>query len=297
MSTIRFSASGYSPSTTGSFAVSLGGTPNVGDQIVVFLGVDNEIVTHQPGYNTTLQWFKVTGIRGRNTSTLSTYQHTWNASDSGSSVNFSVSPAPSLGIGDKSLASANILWVALVVAGPTGASESTVAGSYDLGFTLPLGPLKAAHSEALVASYSTSPGSLTLSDPNAVLQQSTNGNGAFLSVWATPNPSQGYRATVSTLNQCEILSSVLTLNDNPAFLYNPAVLQEGPVAEDPLLYRYTLTRYYTLLNNSGAFSQVRYSSTDQLSAATQVFTNNSPVTSTDRTNILNAGVGGEFVSS
>ncbi len=135
MTTVRFSASGYSPATTGSFSVSLGGTPSVGDQIVVWVGADNEIVTHQPNYNTTTQWSKTTGIRARNTSTLSTYQHTWNASDSGSAVNFAVSPAPSLGVGDKDLSSANIRWCAVVLAGPTGASEGTVAGSYDLGFT------------------------------------------------------------------------------------------------------------------------------------------------------------------
>lgn len=454
MTTIRFSASGYSPATTGSFTVSLGGTPSVGDQIVVWVGADNEIVTHQPNYNTTTQWYKATSTRGRNTSTLTSYQHTWNASDSGSSATFKVSPAPSLGIGDKALSSSNILWVAVVLAGPVGASESAPAGSYDVAPTLTLGPLKAAHSSALVASYAQGATSFSISDATATLVQSVqDGNGA-LSLWLTASPAAGYAPTITAqtfnnvtsninvngtstwqpvhggtfasvasptygslatsglltpdgvssqcfeesshstvqpstnytvtaqvysqsghtvgvsinwyqpngsyisttsggqqavgtatwtnitasgnspsnagmgsaivvigntppanalvnfdqaylyqtssptvANPCEILAGVLCLNDSPTFLYVPALVYEGPIAEDALLFRYTLARAYTLLNNAGTFTQTRYTSTDQLNAATQVFTNNSPVTSTDRTNILNAGVGGEFVSA
>jgi hypothetical protein len=49
-----------------------------------------------------------------------------------------------------------------------------------------------------------------------------------------------------------------------------------------------------VLNNGGTFTAARYQSTDQIAAATQVFVNNQSISSTDRTNILNSGVGGDF---
>ena len=49
MSTIKFSA-GSIASTATSITVALGGIPAVGDLVVVFLGTNNEIITHQPGW-------------------------------------------------------------------------------------------------------------------------------------------------------------------------------------------------------------------------------------------------------
>jgi hypothetical protein len=295
---IEFSASGSAANVTGSFTVSLGGTPNVGDLVVVYLGISNQIVTHQPGYNTATQWFQMGSLRSRlNGSTLSAYYHTWNASDSGSSVTFTVSPAPSLGIGDTDLSTCNVVWIAVVLTGPTGLAGNTVQGSYDpLGTVSPDG-VKKAVSSALEAAYSLGPTSINDSDGSAVSVQQVTDGSQVLAVYQRQSPAVGYRPTYTANGLFEVLAHVSLYNDSPTFLYNPPIIYEGPVAEDELLFRYTLTRYYTVLNNAGVFSAVRYSSTDQLNAATQVFTNNAPVSSTDRTNILNSGVGGDFVSA
>lgn len=66
------------------------------------------------------------------------------------------------------------------------------------------------------------------------------------------------------------------------------------MADNQLMYRYRIPRYFTVLNNTGTFSAKRYLSTDDIAAATQVFVNNQPITTTDRTNLLAAGVGGDF---
>jgi hypothetical protein len=84
------------------------------------------------------------------------------------------------------------------------------------------------------------------------------------------------------------------VNDATPNIYNPPVIYEAPVAENALFYRYSLQRFYTVLNNSGIFTANRYLSTDQIAAATQVFTNNTPVKAADVTNLLNSGVGGDF---
>lgn len=298
MTTIKFSASGSSANTTGTFAVSLGGTPAIGDLVVVYLGVANQIVTHQAGYNTTNQWFQMGALRARlNGSTLSAYYHTWNASDSGSSVNFSVSPAPTLGVGDTDLSSVNIVWVGVVLTGPVGLAGNTVQGSYEAsGVVTPDGVRKAV-SSTLEAAYSLGPTGISTSDGSAVSVQSVTDGSQILSVFQVAAPSVGYKPTYTANALFEVQAHVSLYNDSPNFIYNPPIIYEGPVSEDALLYRYTLIRYYTVLNNSGAFSAVRYDTTDQLNAATQVFTNNSPVSSADRTNILNSGVGGDFISA
>lgn len=293
----RFFASSFFPFVTASFSVPLGGTPSIGDQVFVFLGVDNEIVTHQPNYNKPTQWAQILSTRGRNTSTLSSWQHTWTGADSGSSVTFSVSPAPKLGVGDKDLPSANVLAVAVVLRGPIGASESLPATSYDVGPTVTPGPLKKAHDGALVASYAVGSTGFTVSDPLTLPVTTISGGGSTLTVFGVDAINAGYRTGITASAPVETLAHVASVNNNPSFIYNPGLIYEGPVSEDALLFRYTLARYYTLLNNAGTFTQTRYASTDQLNAATQVFTNNSPVSSTDRTNILNSGVGGEFVSA
>lgn len=453
MTTTRFSASGYAPKTTGSFTVQLGGTPSVGDQVVVYLGVSSEIVTHQPNYNNPTQWQLAGADRGRNNHTLTCWQHTWTAADTGSTATFSLSPAPSLGIGDKDLSSGNVVWAAVVLSGPTGLSEAVPSLSYDVGFTLPLNAPKRAHSGLLVASYARGATSFANSDASATLVQSIQDGNSCLSVWSVAAPVAGYTSTITaqTFNaltanmnvvdtsfwrpptggsfasvmsptfgalatsglltpdgvsgQCfvetnhvpvspltnytaqgemysvnghtvglsinwytgnsyistssggqmnvgtqtwtklsfsanspanadnataipvigntppasaainldqfylslssspiattaaEIVALVVGFNDNPSFIYNPGIIYEGPVAEDELLFRYTLARYYTLLNTSGVFTMTRYASTDDLFAATQIFSNNATVTSTDRTNILNSGLGGEFISA
>ena len=86
----------------------------------------------------------------------------------------------------------------------------------------------------------------------------------------------------------------VSVSDNQPQLYNPPFLEEGPMGQNALMYRYRINRYFTVLNNGGTFTAQRYQSTDQIAAATQVFVNNQPISPTDRTNILNSGVGGEF---
>lgn len=85
-----------------------------------------------------------------------------------------------------------------------------------------------------------------------------------------------------------------TVSDNLPQLYNGPFIEEAPMGMNALMARYRMNRYFTVLNNGGTFSAQRYQSTDQIAAATQVFVNNRPITSADRTNILASGVGGDF---
>lgn len=298
MSNIRFSAASSVTAAT-QITVGLGGTPNVGDLVLVWLGLSNQIVVQPPGYNGTNQWFKAGGLQGFSRSCLHMYYHTWNASDSGSSVAFAFSPAPTLGVGDTDLSSASAVAVAVVVqAGPAVLDMSFQGGPDGLAQPLsglPLPPVKRLASSALLGAYSASGGAWSASDGTPVLQTATLGN-QVLSVLDNLNTVPvGYSPNLNQSAPGDLQISYFTLSDSGPQVYNPPVIQEAPVADDnPLFMRYKLQRYYTVLNNAGIFSASRYLSTDQLNAATQVFTNNNPVSATDRTNLLNAGVGGDF---
>ncbi len=309
MSSIKFSASSSAPATT-SLTVALGGTPAVGDLVVVFLLVDNEIITHQPGWAseftaTPNPWFKLDGIRAPDTSTLTGWYHTWNASDSGSSVVFTFVPAPTLGIGDKDIPNTNALAIAVVFNGAnsTALLEST---SSDLGFdstvlVIPSSPMKKTASFNLECGASNnSLGTWTNSDAGATLvrQATLNaGEGLTMSVWSKASIPAGYQTTLKLIEFADVRTLIglsVSVSDVLPQQYNPPYIEEGPMADNRLMYRYRLNRYFTVLNNGGTFSAQRYQSTDQIAAATQVFVNNQPITSTDRTNILNSGVGGDF---
>lgn len=290
MSTIRFSGTGTASAAT-SITVSLGGTPSVGDLIVVWVGTDNQIVSHQPGYLTTSTWFTLEGSRNADSSTLKGYYHTWNASDSGSSMVFTFSPAPSLGVGDKDLSTVNALAIAVTMTGPTSALLEHNAGSAGISSPLKIAPamsLHAAYANGSTASLSDSDGSSV--SVRAVTNSS--GSGQTLAVFSRVTPGVGYAPAFTGADH--ILSQVTTVSDSTSQVYNPPFIEEGPVSEDRLGFRYKLQKFYTVLNNGGTFSAGRYLSTDQITAATQVFVNNTPVSPTDRTNLLNSGVGGDF---
>lgn len=307
MSTIKFSAASSSPATT-SLSVALGGSPAVGDLVVVFLLVDNEIITHQPGWASEFTtapnpWFKLEGLRAPDSSTLSGWYHTWNASDSGSSVTFTFAPAASLGIGDKDLSTTNALAVAVVFNGASSTAllEHNTYGLWqDLGLTLSSSPMKKAASMNLACvATNGSQGTWINNDSSATLVQQTSlnaGAGLTMAVWSKAATAAGYRttATLSGSSAKSIMEASVSVSDNLPQLYNPPFIEEGPMANNILMYRYRLNRFFTVLNNSGAFTAHRYLSTDEIAAATQVFTNNQPITSTDRINILNSGVGGDF---
>lgn len=307
MATIKFSGSiGVTQAT--SIAVPLGGTPVVGDLVVVFLATTNEIITHQPGWNTEFTatpnpWFMGDSIRSPNTATLSSWFHTWNASDSGTSVTFTFVPAPTLGIGDKDIPNTNAVAVAVVLDGTnlTAVLEHNTQGNDGvLENSQVSAPLKNPANLALHAAFS--PGStitMTDSDPNATLvKHVANANPPImltLNVFSVPNPPAGYVATFSKGASAQLITvAAVSVSDNQPQLYNPPFIEEAPMGDNRLFYRYRMNRFFTVLNNSGVFSAKRYLSTDDVAAATQVFTNNQPITSTDRTNILNSGVGGEF---
>lgn len=308
MSSIKFSASTATPTTT-SITVALGGTPAVGDLVLVFLGVDNEIITRQPNYVsefglTPNPWFTVGSLRAPDSSTFSGWYHTWNAADSGSSVTFTFVPAPTLGIGDKDVSTTNAVAIAIVLNGSlsTALLESNNYGiAQDLGTVLRSSPLKLASNLAFHAVFTNgSTGSVTSSDGLDSLVTSVtlaSPSGMSLSVFQRPNSPKLFSPTYTiTGNRVSLMNIALSVSDNLPQIYNPPYIEEGPVADNALMYRYRLFRYFTVLNNGGTFSAKRYLSTDDVAAATQVFTNNQQVTAGDRTNILNSGVGGDFAA-
>lgn len=289
-----------------SITIPLGSTPAVGELVLVFLGTSNEIVVHPPGWNVIPSggqgpnqnaWTKVLGIQSRgDASKLEVYYHTWNAADSGNSATFNFSPAPSLGIGDKDLSNANAQAIALVLSA-CGVQEYAPQGTLDLlQSSLVLPPVKQQNSGGAIASVAFTNGqsvTFTNSDAGAVSQGAVSTASGSLAAW-TSSGSPGYRPTVRSSAAGELLGAFLSVNDATPNIYLAPVIYEGPVAQDALLYRYTLARFYTVLNNGGVFTANRYISTDQYNAATQVFTNNAPVKAADVTNLLNSGVGGDF---
>jgi hypothetical protein len=294
MTSIRFSAASTASNAT-QITVSLGGTPNVGDLVLVWLGLSNQIVVQPPGYNGTGQWFKANGLQGPSSKTaLHQYYHTWNASDSGTSAVFTFSPAPSLGVGDTDLSTASGVAVAVVVSAGPAVLDTAPQGLLQPATAVPLPLTKRSSSSAFTGAYSASGGSWSATD-GAVVVTATLGSQVLTVFDKLSSLAAGYSPTFSQTVTGDLMIAGFTLSDSGPQVYNPPVIQESPVAnDDPLLLRYKLGRYYTVLNNSGVFSAQRYLSTDQVNAATQVFVNNAPVTATDRTNLLNAGVGGDF---
>jgi hypothetical protein len=307
MPTIKFSAVS-SATTATSISVALGGTPAVGDLVVVFLGTNNEIITHQPGWaseftNVPNPWFPFNSLRNTNTATLSSWYHTWNASDSGTNVTFTLIGAPTLGIGDKDVSVANAVAVAVVFDGTlmTAQLDSNIQGAGGTPVNrLAAQPLMMPAALSLHAAFCDgSTVNLTNSDATATLvQHGSNPNGPTaltLSVYQRANPPAGYSPAFSkTLSAQFLMVAAISLSDTQPQLYNPPYIEEGPMGENMLMFRYRVNRYFTVLNNSGTFTAARYQSTDQIAAATQVFVNNQPISSTDRTNILASGVGGDF---
>lgn len=308
MSTIKFSAASSAPAAT-SITVALGGSPAVGDLVVVFLFTDNEIVTHQPGWAseftaTPNPWFKLESLRAPDTSTLSGWYHTWNASDSGTSAVFTFAPAPTLGIGDKDVPSTNAVAVAVVLDGANstavlehntyGTTERAVTqlrSSNGMKLTSNL-VLHAVCATGSTASWSNNDGASSLVQ-GVTLSTTT---GMTLAVFQRANPPVGYRPMFTAGVPLFSMVEACSVSDNQPQLYNPPYIEEGPMANNSLMYRYRLNRFFTVLNNAGTFSAQRYQSTDQIAAATQVFVNNQSITSTDRTNLLNSGVGGDFLA-
>lgn len=293
------STGSQSVSAATSITVPLGSTPTSGELVLVFLGVSNQIVVHPPGQTGgvgTNQWFKAQGLNARTDgSALQVFYHTWNAADSGSSATFSFSPAPSLGIGDKDLSSANAVGIGVVLSASAVQEFSQQGILDDSALKLQLPPVKQNNSGGFVVSagYTNSQVTFSTSDGSATLRNSLSGASGSLYVW-TSTGSVGYKPTLTSSAARELLGAFLTVNDATPNIYNAPIVYEAPAEGDPLTYRYTHQRSYTVLNNSGAFSAIRFPTTDQLSAATQYFTNNTPVKPADVTNILNAGVGGDF---
>lgn len=306
MPSIKFSATATA-STATSITVPFGGSPAVGDLVVVFLLVDNEIITHQPGWAseftaTPNPWFKLEGVRAPDSATLTGWYHTWNASDSGSSSVFTFIPAPTLGIGDKDIPSTNAVAIAVVFNGTSSTAilEHNCFGSaQDLVSTIMASPLKIASQVALHA-VGTNGSVASLSDTDSLsvpVQHITLASpaGLTLALFQRVNSPVAYRPSFVLADKANsLMVQAVTVSDNQPQIYNAPFIEEGPMGQNALMYRYRLNRYFTVLNNAGVFTAVRYQSTDQIAAATQVFVNNQPISPTDRTNILASGVGGEF---
>jgi hypothetical protein len=306
MTAIRFSATATATAAT-SITVPFGGTPVVGDLVVIFLLNHSEIIVHQPGWAseftaTPNPWFELNNLRATDTGSLSGWYHTWNASDSGNSAVFTFVPAASLGIGDKGLPSADAVAVAVVFDG----SNSTAVLEYncygvaqDLATSIRTTPMKLASNEVLhaVATRGSTAGFADTDAGSSLVQAVTltHGLNLTLSVFARVSPPVGYSTTLVLADGAQsLMSAGVSLSDNQPQLYNGPFIEEAPMGMNALMARYRMNRYFTVLNNGGTFSAQRYQSTDQIAAATQVFVNNQPITPTDRTNLLNSGVGGDF---
>lgn len=312
MASIRFSGSAQASAAT-SLTLPLGGTPSVGDLVLAWVGVDNEIPVRQPGDQTRAnppalgtQWVHDVGNRAQDGSTLNFFYHTWNASDSGSSVTFQFTPTQSSGLGAKNNASANAVACAVVLTGPTSCMlESNIiqAASDFRYFTLHGSALKRPSAMAFHAVYSNgTTGSVTDSDGSASLvvsQTNSSGLGQSLSVFSAASSPAQYAPLFSfPSGQLGMVVAAASVTDSTTQSYNPPYIDEAPVSWDSnLLIRYRMSRNYTVLNNSGTFTAVRYESQSDRDNATQVFTDNSNATPTDRTNLLNSGVGGDFRGS
>lgn len=210
MPSIKFSAPSTAPAAT-SITVALGGTPAVGDLVLVFLLVDNEITTHQPGWATEFTaapnpWFKMEGLRAPDSSTLSGWYHTWNASDSGSSSVFTFVPAPTLGIGDKDVSTANAVAIGVVLDGASSTAlleHNGYGSAQDAVITITASPLKQASQLAFHAvGTNGSTASWSDTDGNASLVQAATlatAAGMSLSVFQRANSPTGYQPAF-TLN-------------------------------------------------------------------------------------------------
>lgn len=305
MPSIKFSTSSTATAAT-SITVALGGSPAVGDLVLVFLLVDNEIITHQPGWASEFTanpnpWFKLEGMRAPDSSTLTGWYHTWNASDSGTSAVFSFVPASSLGIGDKDLPTANAVAIAVVFNGAnsTAVLEHNGFGTaQDLVTSIMASPLKLPSQMALHAvGTNGSTGAWSDTDGISIPIQAVTLNtaaGMSLSVFERVNSPALYRPSFTNTRAASPMVQAVTVSDNLPQIYNSPFIEEAPMGMNALMARYRLFRFFTVLNNGGTFSAQRFQSTDQIAAATQVFVNNQPITSTDRTNILASGVGGDF---
>lgn len=306
MPSIKFSNTATATAAT-SITVPLGGSPASGDLVLVFLLVDNEIITHQPGYasestSTSNPWFKLDGVRAPDSSSLSGWYHTWNASDSGSSVVFTFVAAPTLGVGDKDIPNANAVAVAVVLNGASSTAlleHNGYGTAQDSVITVAASPLKlfgqmAFHAVATNGSTASWSDSDSLSSLTQAVTLAT-ASGMSLSVFQRVNSPALYSPsfTLSDSAKSPMIQAV-SVSDKLPQIYNAPFIEEGPMGENPLMNRYKMNRYFTVLNNTGIFTAVRFQSTDQIAAATQVFVNNQPITSTDRTNILASGVGGDF---
>lgn len=293
MTTIRFSAATTTSAAT-TISVALGGTPSVGDLVVVFLSTDNEIITHQPGYNTANQWHQLQSYRCKQSTgdTLSAWHHTWNASDSGSSVTFTFVPAnANINVGEKVIPSTNAMAVGIVLAGQVQYLETSPLGTFEPEKALTLPNRHFAADLLLYAAYSPN---TSVFAPDTLVASTSNGN-EILAVWSKASPTATYQPGLTTSLQTDLATVQVSLRDGTSnVLYVAPYLEEGPMADNRLMFRFKLLRHFTVLNTAGTFTAVRYQSTDQINAATQVFTNDSSISSTDRTNILNAGIGGEF---
>lgn len=286
-----------SAAAAASIVVPLGSTPSVGQLVLVVLSVSNQIVTQGPGYNGANQWLEVQALRAQaDGSTLSVWYHTWNAADSGNSATFALVPAPGLGVGDTSLPNANAQGIGIVLSASAVQEWSQQPGPGGPVSAVAIGPVKQNNGGGFVITAEFLNGAnatLSTSDPAATLVQSVHAAQGSLSAWTSAGVV-GYKPTMRSTVAGELLTAFLTVNDATPNIYTPPVVQEGPMAHDALGYRYKITRYYTVLNTAGTFTAGRYLSTDQLNAATQVFTNNSVITPTDLNNLLNSGIGGDF---
>lgn len=303
MPVLKFSASANAAAAT-SITIPLGGTPAVGDFVLAYLLTDNEIITHQPGWATEFTanpnpWFKMESIRDPNNATLTGWYHTWNASDSGSSVTFTFVPAPSLGIGDKDVSTTNAVAVVLVFFANNSAvlEHNGYGTAQDLVSNTQASPLKLPGPFTFHAVAAVQPGITGIQDLDplaASIDAAASGN-LYLAVYETAGSPAGYAPQFFSQVPASIMIQATSVKDGLPQLYNPPYIEEAPMGMNALMARYRMNRFFTVLNNAGTFSAQRYQSTDQIAAATQVFVNNQPITTlVDRSNILLSGVGGDF---
>lgn len=115
----------------------------------------------------------------------------------------------------------------------------------------------------------------------------------------TTGTTYPYQLTTATnLGPSPSISTVVAgfSDASTAWLYTAPFVREGipSPTNRRLMENYSYHEGYTVINQGGTFQATRFYTQDQLAAATQTFTGTQQVTATDRTNILNDGIGGDF---
>jgi hypothetical protein len=297
-------------------------TPAVGDLMVVWIGIRSPQTIHPPtvyGSGIADSWVPVYGGQANHDARLWCFYKTANATDATQS-SFTFNFLPMTDTSQAGLPQyATTDFVAAMVTYQTSTSgfaglDISAEQSYqtDPGlntYNLPLVQTTGGGTNTFASAiFAVNDGAafptFTHSDPSAVVTRAVTYTGASnhalsLSIYLGSSGTNYPYSISSTQRGAGVITSSHGLRDNAgSWYYRAPFIREGYPYEgqdEMLIRRMSWHLQYTVLNNSGAFTAGRFFSQDQLAAATQVFTQTQLVSATDRTNLLAAGVGGDFM--